>query len=202
MVEQGSTEKKGFFKSFTVGEIVIMAVIGIVFGVGGTPMVFVGRFFMTALGAYGWMGFALILGWFYLAGVLSGYIVRKPGAAIVGEVISGVAQVLSGNPNGVIVLLTTFLQGFGADLAFAFTKYRKWTPAVVMLAGALSSILGTWVDAYFFGMLQIGIVFNIIAWGIRMISGAIFGIVGMSIFNAVARAGVLRGTALDKEIRG
>lgn len=193
--------KTKFWKRFTVGEIVIMAVIGIVFGVGGTPVVFVGRFFMTAMGAWGWMGFAAILGWFYLAGVLSGYIVRKPGAAIIGEVISGVAQVLSGNPNGVIVLLTTFLQGLGADLAFLISGYKKWNPFVIALAGALSSVFGTWIDAYFFGMLDIGLGFNLIAWVIRMISGAVFGIVGMLIFKAVARAGVLRGTALDKEIR-
>lgn len=193
--------KKKFFQAFTVGEIVIMAVIGIVFGVGGTPIVFVGRFFMTALGAWGWMGFAAIMGWFYLAGVLSSYIVRKPGAGIIGEVISGVAQVLSGNPNGVVVLVTTFLQGLGAELGFLFTGYKKWNPFVIALAGALSSVFGTWIDAYFFGMLDIGIGFNLIAWGIRMISGAVFGIIGMLIFKAVARAGVLRGTALDKEVR-
>jgi energy-coupling factor transport system substrate-specific component len=196
-----SQERRGFFRPFSTGEIVILAVIGIVFGVGGTPMVFVGRFFMTALGSLGWMGFAAILGWFYLAGVLGGYIVRKPGAAVIGEVISGVAQVLSGNPNGVIVLLTTFLQGLGADLAYAIYKYRRWSAVPVMLAGAFSSLFGTWVDAYFFGMLDIGLLFNIVAWVIRMISGAVFGIVGMFIFNAVARAGVLRGTELDKAIR-
>jgi len=197
-----SGEKKRFFQGFRTSEIVILAVIGIVFGVGGTPMVFVGRFFMTALGSLGWMGFALILGWFYLAGVLGGYIVRKPGAAIIGEVISGVAQVLSGNPNGVIVLVTTFLQGLGADLAYTLFRYRRWGAVPVMLAGAFSSLFGTWIDAYFFGMLDIGLMFNIVAWIIRMISGAVFGIVGMLIFNAVARAGVLRGTELDKEIRG
>lgn len=197
-----SAEKKPFFQGFKTSEIVILAVIGIVFGVGGTPMVFVGRFFMTALGSLGWMGFALILGWFYLAGVLGGYIVRKPGAAIIGEVISGVAQVLSGNPNGVIVLVTTFLQGLGADLGYALLRYRRWGAVPVMLAGAFSSLFGTWIDAYFFGMLDIGLLFNIIAWIIRMISGAVFGIVGMAIFNAVAKAGVLRGTELDKEIRG
>lgn len=194
-------KKKKFFQSFTTGELVILAVIGIVFGVGGTPMVFVGRFFMTALGTYGWIGFALILGWFYLAGVLGGYIVRKPGAAIIGEVISGVAQVLSGNPNGVVVLITTFLQGLGADIAYGVYGYKKWGPFQVMLAGALSSIFGTWIDAYFFGMLEIGLMFNIIAWVVRMISGAVFGIVGMKIFDLVARAGVLRGTQLDKEVR-
>lgn len=198
----GQQERGRFFQSFTVGEIVILAVIGIVFGVGGTPMVFVGRFFMTALGSLGWMGFALILGWFYLAGVLGGYIVRKPGAGIIGEVISGFAQVLSGNPNGVIVLVTTFLQGLGADLAFGLFGYRKFGAVPVMLAGAFSSLFGTWIDAYFFGMLDVGLLFNIIAWIIRMISGAAFGLVGMAIFNAIARAGVLRGTRLDKAVRG
>lgn len=195
-------KKKKFFQSFTTGELVILAVIGIVFGVGGTPMVFVGRFLMTALGAYGWIGFAMILGWFYLAGVLGGYIVRKPGAAVIGEFISGVAQVLSGNPNGVVVLITTFLQGLGADIAFGLGGYKKWGPGRVMLAGVLSSLFGTWIDAYFFGMLEIGFAFNIIAWVVRMISGAVFAIVGMKIFDLVARAGVLRGTKLDKEVRG
>ncbi|MGI6365516.1 MAG: ECF transporter S component [Bacillota bacterium] len=202
MAAEKKEGKKGFFKAFTTGEIVILAVVGIVFGVGGTPMVFLGRFFMTALGTYGWIGFALILGWFYLAGVLGGYIVRKPGASTLGEVISGVAQVLTGNPNGVIVLITTFLQGFGADAAYAIFGYKKWGPFQVALAGVFSSFLGTWIDAYFFGMLEISLWFNIIAWVVRAISGAVFGLVGMVIFNAVAKAGVLRGTMLDKEVRG
>ena len=201
MAEQQNKEKESFFKGFTTMEIVIMAVIGVVFGIGGTPMVFVGRFFMTALGEMGWMGFAAILGWFYLAGVLGGYIVRKPGAATLTEVISGVAQILSGNPNGVIVLLTTFLQGFGSDLAYGLFRYKKFSPWVVALSGALAAPLGVWVDAYFFGVLNQGPLFNIIAVLIRIASGAVFGLLGMVIFNLVARAGVLRGTALDKEIR-
>lgn len=195
-------EKKGsFFKSFSTSEIVIMAVIGVIFGIGGTPMVFVGRFFMTAMGELGWMGFAAILGWFYLAGVLGGYIVRKPGAATLSEVISGVAQILSGNPNGVIVILTTFLQGFGSDVAYALFGYRKWSTPVVALAGALAAPLGVWVDAYFFGVLNQGLLFNTVAVLIRIVSGAVFAVVGMWIFYAVAKAGVLRGTALDKEVR-
>jgi ABC-type thiamin/hydroxymethylpyrimidine transport system permease subunit len=92
-IQQAQAKKQAFFKGFTTSEIVIMAVIGVVFGIGGTPVVFVGRFFMTAMGEAGWMGFAAILGWFYLAGVLGGYIVRKPGASTLTEVISGVAQI-------------------------------------------------------------------------------------------------------------
>lgn len=194
-------KKEKFFKKFTTMEIVIMAVIGVVFGIGGTPMVFVGRFFMTAMGEIGWMGFAAILGWFYLAGVLGGYIVRKPGASTLTEVISGVAQILSGNPNGVIVLLTTFLQGFGSDVAYGIFRYKKFSPWVVALSGALAAPLGVWVDAYFFGVLDQGPFFNVIAVLIRIVSGAVFGLIGMGIMNLVAKTGVLRGTALDKAIR-
>ena len=194
--------KKKFFKKFTTSELVIMAVIGIVFGVCGTPIVFVGRFFMTAMGSIGWIGFAAVLGWFYLAGVLGSYITRKPGAAIIAEVISGVAQILSGNPNGAIVLITTFLQGFMADAAFAVGGYKKWTTPFVCLSGAASALLGYWVDAYFFGITETTTALIVGAIAVRMVSGALFGILGVAIFKAVAKSGVLRGTALDKEVRG
>jgi energy-coupling factor transport system permease protein len=201
-MEEKVESKESFFKGFTTMEIVLMAIVGVVFGIGGTPMVFVGRFFMTAMGELGWMGFAAILGWFYLAGVIGGYVVRKPGAATLSEVISGVAQILSGNPNGVIVLLTTFLQGLGSDVAYGIFGYKKWNAGVVALSGALAAPLGVWVDAYFFGVLNQGLLFNIIAVVIRIVSGAVFAVLGMVIFNAVAKSGVLRGTSLDKAMRG
>jgi Tfp pilus assembly protein FimT len=34
-------KRQSFFRGFTTSEIVIMAVIGVVFGIGGTPLVFV-----------------------------------------------------------------------------------------------------------------------------------------------------------------
>jgi energy-coupling factor transport system substrate-specific component len=200
--EEVKAKKERYFKKFTVGELVILAVLGIVFGIGGTPMVFVGRFFMTALGSIGWVGFAAIVGWFYLAGVLGVYINRKPGAGIIAEVISGVAQILSGNPNGAIVLVTTFLQGLMADAAFAINGYKKWTMPWVCLSGAMSAFLGYWVDAYFFGITEASIALILGAVVVRMISGALFGILGVVIFRPVAKTGVLRGTALDQEVRG
>ena len=93
-----------FFVSFTLMEIVIMAVIGVINGVLGTPNAMLGRLFMTFSGAYGFLAFAAICGGFYISGPLCGYIIRKPGAATLAETMNGVAQVLSGNPNGIMVL--------------------------------------------------------------------------------------------------
>lgn len=193
-------DQRGFFQGFSTGEIVVLAVLGVVLGVGGTPMAVLFRFLNTAGGEVGWALSASILGWFYLAGVLGGYIVRKPGAATLCEVVSGAGQVLSGNPNGVIVLFTTFAQGLGADIAYAIFRYRHWGVAAVALAGILSVPLGYVADAWFFGVPLLDFTFWVAAV-IRMISGAVFAVVGVAIIYAVAKAGVLRGTALDREAR-
>src|SRR5260370_11470423 len=66
------------FVAFTLLEIVIMAIIGVINGVLGTPNAMAGRFFMTFSGSYGFLAFAAICGGFYVAGPLCGYIIPKP----------------------------------------------------------------------------------------------------------------------------
>ena len=191
-----------FFVSFTLMEIVIMAVIGVINGVLGTPNAMLGRLFMTFSGAYGFLAFAAICGGFYIAGPLCGYIIRKPGAATLAETMNGVAQVLSGNPNGIMVLGAGFLQGFMSDLGFAFFGYRKWTLSVLALSGALAPLLQQVPEVYFFGVGDMGISYNLLALVIRMASGALYAIILVKpIALALLKAGVLRGTQLATDER-
>jgi energy-coupling factor transport system substrate-specific component len=188
------------FVGFTLLEIVIMAIIGVINGVLGTPNAMAGRFFMTFSGSYGFLAFAAICGGFYVAGPLCGYIIRKPGAATIAETMNGVAQLLSGNPNGVAVLAAGFLQGFMSDLGFAFYGYKRWTLSVIALSGALSPLLQQIPEVYFFGFGDMGISYNLLALIIRMASGAVYAIVLVKpIALALVKAGVLRGTAVAKE---
>jgi energy-coupling factor transport system substrate-specific component len=188
------------FVAFTLLEIVIMAIIGVINGVLGTPNAMAGRFFMTFSGSYGFLAFAAICGGFYIAGPLCGYIIRKPGAATIAETMNGVAQVLSGNPNGVMVLGAGFLQGFMSDIGFAFYGYRKWTLSVIALSGALAPLLQQIPEVYFFGVGDMGISYNLLALVIRMISGAVYAIILVKpIAYALVKAGVLRGTAIARE---
>jgi energy-coupling factor transport system substrate-specific component len=187
------------FVAFTLLEIVIMAIIGVINGVLGTPNAMVGRFLMTFSGAYGFLAFAAICGGFYIAGPLCGYIIRKPGAATIAETMNGVAQVLSGNPNGIMVLGEGFLQGFMSDTAFAFYGYRKWTLSVLAISGALAPLLAQIPEVYFFGFGNMGIPYNLLAVGIRMVSGAIYAVILVKpIAQGLAKAGVLRGTAIAR----
>ena len=188
------------FVGFTLLEIVIMAIIGAINGVLGTPNAMAGRFFMTFSGSYGFLAFAAICGGFYISGPLAGYIIRKPGAATIAETMNGVAQLLSGNPNGVAVLAAGFLQGFMSDIGFAFYGYKKWTLGAIALSGALSPLLQQIPEVYFFGFGDMGISYNMLALLIRMASGAIYAIVLVKpIALALVKAGVLRGTAVAKE---
>lgn len=190
-----------FAAGFTLLEIVIMAIIGVVNGVLGTPNAMVGRLFMTFSGAYGFLAFAAICGGFYLSGPLAGYIIRKPGAATLAETMNGVAQVLSGNPNGVMVLGAGFLQGFMSDLGFAFFGYKNWSTGAIALSGALAPLLQQGPEVYFFGVGNMGLGYNLLALAIRMVSGAVYAIVLVKpIAHGLARAGVLKGTAVADEI--
>jgi energy-coupling factor transport system substrate-specific component len=186
-----------FFVAFTLMEIVIMAIIGVINGVLGTPNAMLGRLFMTFSGSYGFLAFAAVCGGFYISGPLCGYIIRKPGAATIAETMNGVAQVLSGNPNGIMVLAAGFLQGFMSDLGFAFYGYKKWTLQAIALSGALAPLLQQVPEVYFFGVGDLGLPYNLLALVIRMISGAVYAIVLVKpIAHALANAGVLRGTAV------
>ena len=188
------------FVAFTLLEIVIMAIIGVINGVLGTPNAMAGRFFMTFSGSYGFLAFAAICGGFYIAGPLCGYIIRKPGAATIAETMNGVAQVLSGNPNGVMVLGAGFLQGFMSDVGFAFYGYRKWTLSVIALSGALAPLLQQIPEVYFFGVGDMGLSYNLLALAIRMVSGAVYAIILVKpIAFALVKASVLRGTGVARE---
>lgn len=190
----------GIIIGFTLMEIVIMAVIGVINGVLGTPNAMLGRLFMTFSGSYGFLAFAAICGFFYISGPLAAYIIRKPGAATIAETMNGVAQVLSGNPNGVMVLGAGFLQGFMSDMAFAFYGYKNWTLPVVALSGALAPLLQQIPEVYFFGVGDMGLGYNLVALLIRMVSGAVYAVVLVRpIARGLARAGVVRGTAVAAE---
>src|SRR5258707_13761869 len=74
-VNQGQGGKT--FVAFTLLEIVIMAIIGVVNGVLGTPNAMAGRFFLTFSGSYEFLPFLANSGAFYIACQLCVSIVYK-----------------------------------------------------------------------------------------------------------------------------
>lgn len=78
---------------------------------------------------------ALLGGGWLFAGVLTGLIVRKPGAALFGELLAAVVSALIGNQWGALTLVSGLVQGLGAELVFAIFLYANWRLYVAILAG-------------------------------------------------------------------
>ena len=108
-------------------EIILAAMICIVFGVVYLAGVYLASMIAGVLTPFGLspLGNELVFGVWFMAATLSGYILQKPGAAIVSEVIASVIEVLLGNWFGPLVIVAGIIQGAGAELAFAAGRYRK-----------------------------------------------------------------------------
>ena len=83
---------------------------------------------------------ALLAGGWLFAGVLTALVIRKPGAALYGELVAATVSALVGNQWGVLTLESGLVQGVGAELVFAVFLYRRWGLPVALIAGAVAGL--------------------------------------------------------------
>lgn len=89
---------------------------------------------------------SILYGMWFLPAVLAGLIIRKPGAAFFAETLAAVISALLGNKWGATVIVQGAAQGLGAELAFAFFRYRVFTLPVGLLSGALAGLVAAVFD--------------------------------------------------------
>lgn len=174
-----------------VVDIVVAAVLGIAVGLIFIAFNYTGANLFDPLSAVlpGLGG--LIVGVWLIGGPLGGLIIRKPGAAVLVEVLAATVSVLPGNKWGISTLWSGLAQGFGAELVFALFLYRAWRLPVAMLAGAGAGV-GAWILEYGLGNHAMSLGFNITYLVCLIISGALLaGALSWALTRALARTGVL-----------
>lgn len=142
---------------------------------------------------------ALLYGMWLLPGVLVGLIVRRPGAALFGGLVSAAVSAFLGSQWGLDALLSGLIQGGGAELGFALFLYRAWGRPVAMLAGALAGAAAAIHDVaiYYPGT---GLDFQAVYLVATVLSGAIVaGLGAWLLVRALARTGVLAGFEAGRE---
>lgn len=124
-------------------DIVVTAIIGVVFGVvfqawnfvwGPADAVF--AFFPPAKN--------LVYGVWLMPAVLAPLIVRKPGTAIFAEVVAAALSAVIGSQFGPDAILSGVVQGGAAELVFLATRYRLWS-FPVLAAAAIASAAAAWI---------------------------------------------------------
>jgi energy-coupling factor transport system substrate-specific component len=186
-------------QSWTQREIVVVATIGVVFGVLYLAWV---QVWLVAQGLIGPLAMDIVFGFWCVASVIAAYIVRKPFAAFFAEVTAAVAEVATGNPAGMILLLTGVVQGAGAELPFALTRWKRYDTAVLVASGisaAIFSFVYTWIR-FKYGALDPALLVLMLA--VRMVSGIVLaGLLGRYLARRLQKTGVLHGLAIDGEAR-
>lgn len=183
-------------KSWKLKEVVLVSVLSVVFAIVYLLFVHIGNLWAGLIGpiAYEW-----IFGIWFIVSIISAYIIRKPGAAFISEVMAATIEMLIGNAIGPRIILVGIVQGLGAEAVFAMTGYRRYELWVLMLAG-FGSAVTSFVYTYFmsgFAMLEPGYVATM--FGLRAVSGMVIaGIGGKLLSDLLLKTGSLRGYAISR----
>lgn len=186
-------------RRWTLREILIVAVLGAVFAVLYLGWV---QVWLVAQAIFGAVTMDVVMGFWFIVSIIAAAIIRKPGVALVSEMLAALVEILLGSPAGLMLLLAATIQGAGAEVVFAATRWRNYSLPVLMLAGVGASVFSfvyTWV-LYDYGALQPGLL--VAMFVLRCLSGAILGgLFGYLIVRALYRTGVLSGLAIDRDLR-
>ncbi|MFW5471353.1 ECF transporter S component [Knoellia sp. CPCC 206435] len=143
----------------------------------------------------------LFAGPWFLAGVVGGLVVRRPGAALFCEVVAALVSMVPGTEWGATTLVSGIVQGLGTELAFALLGYRAFGIAAAVLAGALAGPFAatyesfTWIQDW-------SLAWKLAYAGVLALSGAVVaGAGGWLLTRALAAAGALNAFPPGQEHR-
>ncbi|MFC7373770.1 ECF transporter S component [Brachybacterium sp. GCM10030267] len=141
----------------------------------------------------------LLVGIWFLPAVLAALIVRKPGAALLAEMIAACLEMLLGGQWGWGTVVSGLLQGGGVELAVALTAYRRFTLPVAVLGGVLAGGL-EWIWERFAYYPEMSWPFALILLGFFLVSGAALGGgLGWAATRALVATGAVDSLAAGRE---
>ena len=185
-------------------DVILMAILGVVFAAVYLAVFYGGMAISTALTQLGLsaFGFELIYGVWFMAATLAAYIIRKPGVALVTEVLASVVELLMGNSGGLTVVLTGFIQGVGAELVFACFRYKKWNFLSMSLAGIVSAAFIFCYELYYLSYYLLAPTMLISQLAVRFLSAIVFsGIICKLAGDGLAKTGVVKSYAIGSAVK-
>ena len=176
--------------SWRTVDIVVTAAIAVAFGVVYWAWGFLYST-ISPLFAFYSPANSVVDGMWLVAGVLAGLVVRKPGAALFAELVAASIEAALGGQWGLDTIVSGAVQGFGAEIVFAVTRYQVWNLGIAVVAAAASAIAGWLHDVPIF-YADLTVTDWIALLIIYVVSGVIIAGVGSWwLMRALAESGVL-----------
>lgn len=180
-------------------DIVLMVMLGVVFGFLYWALVQAWNALAVAMGPAGDLSQHVLFGGWLLVAPIAIAIIRRPGVGVIAEVIAAVLEVVFlGSAVGPILLVAALLQGVGSELPFALTRYRRYGWGVYAVSGLLGATL-----VFFFSGLRLGWFGQdilLLRLAIQALSGIVLGgLLAKVIVDALRRTGVLDQFAIVRD---
>lgn len=172
-------------------EVVVVAMIAAVIGVLYTLMDYL---YMPLYGVLGPVFMEVTFGIYLLSAAVPMFVVRKPGFAVYGALVTAGVNLLLGSTYGIQVVLAGVLQAFGIELGYFIGGKHKGSIINMVVGGILASIFVFCRDYVVFGYSSLGkgVLAGMLA--VRILSAVILGIgLTKGITAGLVKTGVLKG---------
>jgi energy-coupling factor transport system substrate-specific component len=185
---------------WTTLDVVMVAVIGVVFAIlyWAYNQLFAFLFPLISASPVTVQAF---VGFWFIAGIVSAYIIQKPGAGLLGELIAAIISMLLGSIWGVWVLISGLVQGAATEIIFASYKWKKFNYFTLIMAGIITAVISFFFpEALTEGYLQYKPLIILAMLIVRIASGAVLGgVLGKSITDGVSKTGIFRNFKISKK---
>lgn len=170
-------------------EVVIVAIIAAVIGVIYTLMDYA---YMPLSAVLGPVFMELTFGIYLLSAALPMFIVRKPGFALFGALVTAAINILLGSAYGIQVVLAGVLQAAGVELVYALFKYKPNLLCLV-LSGIAAAVFVFVRDYFVFGYSALPVWTIVAMLAVRFVSAVVIGVLLVKVIRAgLAKAGVMK----------
>jgi len=182
-------------------DIVLMVVLGTVFGFLYWALVQAWTALSVAMGPAGDLAQHFLLGGWLLVAPLAVAIIRRPFVGILAEVIASVIEVVFlGSPVGPLLFVAAAIQGAGRELPFALGRYRRFGWTRFALSGLCGAGLVFFWSAFRFGWYGQDLFW--LRFGVQLVSGVVLGgLLAKVLVDALLRTGVLDNFAIVRDRR-
>ncbi|HET9500144.1 MAG TPA: ECF transporter S component [Marmoricola sp.] len=143
---------------------------------------------------------SILAGPWLLAGVVGGLLIRRPGAALLTEVVAASVSALIGNEWGWTTVLSGTMQGLGVEVALALFVWKRFGPTTAVLAGALAAVFEVVFYEWHTWLADYDVQYKLIYLAFFVLSGAVVaGLGGLGIVRALARTGAVNTLPAGQE---
>lgn len=176
----------------TIKEFVVVALVAAVIGVVYTLLDYA---YMPLSAVLGVVFMELTFGIYILSAALPMYIVRKPGIAFFGALVTAAVNLLLGSPYGLQLVLAGVLQAVGIEVGYLVGGKYKGNTVNIVVGSVLGALCVFGRDMFFWSSpvcYGAGIAAGVVV--VRLLSAVIIGAALSKLITlALVKAGVLKG---------